>query len=48
MITQITRAGNPFPADGTSRDRNGVIHFDDLPCGVLEVCPACELGGRAS
>ena len=31
MITQITRAGNPFPAHGTSRDRNGVIHFDDLP-----------------
>ncbi len=31
MIAQITRAGNPFPAHGTSRDRNGVIHFDDLP-----------------
>ena len=31
MITQITRAGNPFPAHGTCRDRNGVIHFDDLP-----------------
>ena len=31
MITQITRAGNPFPAHGTSRDKNGVIHFDDLP-----------------
>ena len=31
MITQITRAGNPFPAHGTSRDRNAVIHFNDLP-----------------
>ena len=36
-VTEIPRGASPFPMTGVSRDRNGILRYDDLPATLLDM-----------
>jgi acyl-CoA synthetase (AMP-forming)/AMP-acid ligase II len=39
-VNEISRGYSPFPMTDVSRDRNGVLHYDDLPPTLLDMLAA--------